>query len=191
MTARKVKKLHFLWLTHPITALVARLVLGFVFIYASLDKIAHPDLFAEAVYNYQLLPDAAVNLVAIWLPWLELLSGSLLALGLWTRGSILILTGLMLVFLGSLAINLARGLDINCGCFVTQSADPITIVTILRDAVFLFLALFLFYLYQIRDVDNRFSPARIFHASVSRDREDGRATGKSRGFPGGSIPRRT
>ncbi|MDH3851011.1 MAG: hypothetical protein OEV09_08130, partial [Deltaproteobacteria bacterium] len=45
------------WLTHPITALVLRIVLGWVFIYASLDKIRHPDLFAEAVYNYQLLPE--------------------------------------------------------------------------------------------------------------------------------------
>jgi uncharacterized membrane protein YphA (DoxX/SURF4 family) len=162
MSARNEKKFYVLWLTHPMTALVARLVLGFVFIYASIDKIAHPDLFAEAVYNYQLLPDAAVNLVAIWLPWLELLSGSLLVLGLWTRGSILVLSGLMLVFLGSLTINLARGLDIHCGCFVSQSADPITIVTVMRDAVFLFLALFLFYLYQIRDVDNRFSLERIF-----------------------------
>ncbi|MGB6376886.1 MAG: MauE/DoxX family redox-associated membrane protein, partial [Syntrophobacteria bacterium] len=55
------------WLTHPITALVLRMVLGCVFIYASLDKIRHPDLFAEAVYNYQLLPEVAVNLVAICL----------------------------------------------------------------------------------------------------------------------------
>ena len=83
------------WLTHPITALVLRTVLGCVFIYASLDKIRHPDLFAEAVYNYQLLPEVAVNLVAICLPWLELLSGSLLVLGLWVQGSILILSGLM------------------------------------------------------------------------------------------------
>ncbi|MDH3555163.1 MAG: DoxX family membrane protein, partial [Deltaproteobacteria bacterium] len=59
------------WLTHPITALVLRIVLGWVFIYASLDKIRHPDLFAEAVYNYQLLPEVAVNLVAICLPWVE------------------------------------------------------------------------------------------------------------------------
>jgi hypothetical protein len=56
-------------LTHPLTALVLRIVLGCVFIYASLDKIRHPDLFAEAVYNYQLLPEVAINLWAIWLPW--------------------------------------------------------------------------------------------------------------------------
>ncbi|MGD8253281.1 MAG: MauE/DoxX family redox-associated membrane protein, partial [Syntrophobacterales bacterium] len=92
------------YLTHPITASVLRIVLGSVFIYASLDKIRHPDLFAEAVYNYQLLPDVTVNLAAILLPWLELLSGSLLVLGLWMEGSILILSGLMVVFIGALGI---------------------------------------------------------------------------------------
>ena len=150
------------WLTHPITALVLRIVLGCVFIYASLDKIRHPDLFAEAVYNYQLLPDVTVNLVAISLPWLELLGGSLLVLGLWMEGSILILSGLMVIFIGALGINLARGLDVHCGCFITQSSDPITILTLFRDSLFLLIALYLFYLYQIRQVQVKFSLSKIF-----------------------------
>ncbi|MGD8878537.1 MAG: MauE/DoxX family redox-associated membrane protein [Syntrophobacterales bacterium] len=150
------------YLTHPITASVLRIVLGSVFIYASLDKIRHPDLFAEAVYNYQLLPDVTVNLVAILLPWLELLSGSLLVLGLWMEGSILILSGLMVVFIGALGINLARGLDVHCGCFITQSSDPITILTLFRDSLFLLFAFYLFYLYQIRQVHVKFSLSKIF-----------------------------
>lgn len=48
----------------------ARLFMGGVFLYASFDKILHPAAFAEAVYNYQILPDAAVNLAALTLPWL-------------------------------------------------------------------------------------------------------------------------
>ena len=150
------------WLTHPITAFVLRIVLGCIFIYASLDKINHPDLFAEAVYNYQLLPEMAVNLVAISLPWLELLSGILLVLGLWMGGSILILSGLMVVFIGALGINLARGLDVHCGCFITQSSDPITILTLFRDSLFLLLAFYLFWLYQIRQVQVKFSLSKVF-----------------------------
>jgi len=149
-------------LTHPITALVLRIVLGCVFIYASLDKINYPDLFAEAVYNYQLLPDMVVNLVAVSLPWLELFSGSLLVLGLWMEASILILSCLMVVFIGALGINLARGLDVHCGCFITQSTDPITILTLFRDSLFLLLAFYLFWLYQIRGVEGRFSLERMF-----------------------------
>jgi uncharacterized membrane protein YphA (DoxX/SURF4 family) len=150
------------WLTHPITGLVARIVLGCVFVYASLDKIKHPEVFAEAVYNYQLSPGVAVNLVALWLPWLELLSGGLLVLGVWVRGSSLILSGLMVVFLTALGINLARGLDIHCGCFTTQGSGPMTILTLFRDSLFLVLALLLFWLYQIKDVPVKFSLFRIF-----------------------------
>jgi len=150
------------WLTHPMAGLMARLVLGGVFIYASLDKIRHPELFAEAVYNYQLSPEVAVNLVALWLPWLELLSGGLLVLGVWVRGSSLILSALMVVFLASLGINLARGLDIHCGCFTTQGSGPMTILTLFRDSLFLLLALFLFWLYEIKRVPVKFSLSRIF-----------------------------
>ena len=139
-----------------------------MFIYASLDKIRHPDLFAEAVYNYQLLPEIAVNLVAISLPWLELLSGTLLVLGLWMEASILILSGLMVVFIGALGINLARGLDVHCGCFITQSTDPITILTLFRDSLFLLVAFYLFYLYQIRGVEARFSLERVFWRDSSK-----------------------
>jgi len=150
------------WLTHPSVAFVARVVLGCVFIYASLDKIGHPELFAEAVYNYQLSPQVAVNLVAIWLPWLEFWCGALLVLGLWVRGSILILSGLMVVFLAALGINLARGLDIHCGCFTTQGTDPMTMLTLFRDSLFLILALYLFWLYQIKSVPVKFSLSQIF-----------------------------
>jgi uncharacterized membrane protein YphA (DoxX/SURF4 family) len=156
------KKRGVSWLTHPITGLVARIVLGCVFVYASLDKIKHPEVFAEAVYNYQLSPGVAVNLVALWLPWLELLSGGLLVLGVWVRGSSLILSGLMVVFLTALGINLARGLDIHCGCFTTQGSGPMTILTLFRDSLFLVLALLLFWLYQIKDVPVKFSLFRIF-----------------------------
>jgi uncharacterized membrane protein YphA (DoxX/SURF4 family) len=150
------------WFSHPTAALVGRLILGFIFVYASLDKLRHPDIFAEALYNYQLLPDVAINLVAIWLPWLELVSGGLLILGIWVRGSTLVLSGLMVVFLGALGINLARGLDIHCGCFVTQSTDPLTALTLFRDALFLLLAFYLIWLYQFRGIEDKFSLTRIF-----------------------------
>ena len=150
------------WLTHPNIGVVARVLLGCVFIYASLDKIRHPEFFAEAVYNYQLAPEMAVNLVAIWLPWLEFLCGVLLVLGLWVRGSILILSGLLLVFLSAIGINLARGLDIHCGCFTTQGSHSMNIFTLFRDLSILFLALYLFWLYQIKSVRVKFSLSRVF-----------------------------
>ena len=124
--------------------LAARLILGGVFVFASIDKILHPAAFAEAVYNYQILPDNLINLTAIVLPWLELVLGSLLIIGVWLPGSILICNLLLLTFIAVLIYNLARGLDIHCGCFSTEpSQDPLSIWTIVRDAVFLVPAVYL------------------------------------------------
>ncbi len=158
-------------LTHPTVALAARLLLGCIFIAASLDKIVHPEPFARGVYNYRLLPDAAVNVVALWLPWLELMGGALLVVGVWLRGSILVLTGLLVAFLGALGFNLARGLDVACGCFSTRSKDPVTVFTLLRDSVFLLVALYLFWLHQFRGVEPRYSLGRLF--SLGRLRRSG------------------
>ena len=163
MNKRTGKEHRASWISNPGIVLFVRLVLGCIFVYASLDKLGHPDRFAEALYNYQLLPDAAINLVAIWLPWLELVAGGLLILGLWLRGSVLVLSGLMVVFLVAMGFNLARGLDIHCGCFVTQSADPMTTLTLFRDAFFLLLAFYLFWVYQIRGIEDKFSLARIIN----------------------------
>jgi uncharacterized membrane protein YphA (DoxX/SURF4 family) len=153
-------------LTHPTLALAARVVLGCTFIVASLDKIIHPELFARTVYNYQLLPEAAVNVVALWIPWLELVGGVLLLLGFWIPGSVLLLTSLLVVFLGALGFNLARGLDVACGCFSTSSKDPVTAFTLLRDSLFLLVALYLFWFHHVRGTESRFSPAGLFSSRL-------------------------
>jgi uncharacterized membrane protein YphA (DoxX/SURF4 family) len=129
-------------------ALVARLILGAVFMYASIDKILHPAAFAEAVYNYQILPDYLINLTAIILPWLELVLGIVLVIGLFRGGSVLIVTGLLVVFLGAMIFNLARGLDIYCGCFSvsTEGANNAPMVWyVIRDGLFLLPAFYLLY----------------------------------------------
>ncbi|MBU2548432.1 MAG: DoxX family membrane protein [Proteobacteria bacterium] len=115
-----------------------RLILGGVFIYASLDKIAHPERFAELVYNYRILPGDLVNLFAIVLPWVELTGGLLLLTGRQPLPASLILTGLMVVFGSAIGYNLARGLDFNCGCFSTSpEMAKETIRTLARDVALL------------------------------------------------------
>ncbi|MBW2000497.1 MAG: DoxX family membrane protein, partial [Deltaproteobacteria bacterium] len=89
--------------------MVCRLFLGAVFVHASLDKIHDPEAFAKAVYNYQILPDLLVNIVAIVLPWLELVVGIFLITGLLLPGSVFLAKALMLVFFGAILFNMARG----------------------------------------------------------------------------------
>ena len=127
---------------------VLRVVLGATFVYASLDKILHPAAFAETIFNYRILPQTLVNLTAILLPWLELILGIFLILGLWLPGAILLCNLLLVIFIGALAFNMARGLDIHCGCFTSSSATssgPPMAWLILRDSIFLVVASFLFY----------------------------------------------
>lgn len=124
----------------------ARLLLGLIFIAASIDKIWHPGAFAEAVYNYQVLPDAVVNLAAIVLPWVELVLGALLILGSWLPGAVLLANVLLISFFAALLFNVARGLDVHCGCFPTSTEGvPATTWYLIRDAGFLLLGGFLFY----------------------------------------------
>jgi uncharacterized membrane protein YphA (DoxX/SURF4 family) len=119
-----------------------RLVMAGVFIYASIDKIIHPDLFAEAVYNYQVLPEYLVNLTALILPWLELILGACLLANRWMAGASALAAILMALFVGMTIFNLARGLDISCGCFSTDpDDDPITVLTLARDICFLIFSL--------------------------------------------------
>jgi uncharacterized membrane protein YphA (DoxX/SURF4 family) len=127
--------------------IAARLAMAGIFIFASIDKIAHPAAFAKDVFNYQILPDAMINLTALVLPWLELLLGLCLLAGVWMPGAVLSANGLLLIFLAALVFNLARGLDVNCGCFSTGSDAPAMSTTyyLVRDIGFLALGAFLFY----------------------------------------------
>jgi uncharacterized membrane protein YphA (DoxX/SURF4 family) len=127
--------------------LAARLSLAGIFIYASVDKIAHPAAFAKDVYNYQILPDALINLTALVLPWLELFLGLCLLAGLWLPGAALTANGLLVVFLAAFIFNMARGLDVNCGCFSTGSDEPAMSAGwyLLRDFGFFAVGAFLFY----------------------------------------------
>lgn len=94
-----------------------RLAIGAVLIYASVSKIMHPDQFAEAVANYRILPPVLVSWTAIVLPWLELITGVCLILGVAVASAALVSLVLFAIFAGALVSVQARHLDIACGCF--------------------------------------------------------------------------
>lgn len=112
-------------------AWLARLVLAGVFLAAAAPKLLDPAAFAEAITKYQVFPDAAVNLIATVVPALELV-GALALLTPWRRGAALLLVGMLLAFTVLLAVSLARGLDLSCGCFGTSS-EPVSPLHLLRN----------------------------------------------------------
>lgn len=125
---------------------IVRWVLGGIFALASVDKILHPQAFAELIYHYQILPGALINLTALTLPWLELLLGVLLISGWWLRPAVILTNLLLVAFFGALLYNLARGLDIHCGCFSTSTqGDPAQLWYVIRDSSFLIMGAYLFF----------------------------------------------
>jgi putative oxidoreductase len=96
---------------------VVRLFVGATFLYAGVVKIADPVGFAGSIAAYRIIPYFTSYLVAAVLPWLELLCGLLLVTGFRQRAAAFLLLFLDLVFIAALVSVIARGLDIDCGCF--------------------------------------------------------------------------
>lgn len=103
-----------------------RVFLGGLFLYASWDKILHPESFANLVSGYRLVPPELVTLVALVLPWLELLCGLCLILGYLTRSSAIWVTLMSCAFLIAKVTAVWRGLDISCGCLSVDGNSSLT-----------------------------------------------------------------
>ena len=121
---------------------IVRILLGIVFIYAALLKIADPVAFAGSVAAYQILPYFASYLTAAVLPFLELSCGLLLVCGYRVRGGALIIAAMNLVFMIALGAAIVRGLDIDCGCYKQGGAKTTPWTALLRDTVFLAMTIF-------------------------------------------------
>lgn len=104
-------------LLHPWLTVRAQLALGAVFIAAALPKLADPPAFAKAIWAYRLFPAWGVHPAALVLPWLELLCGLALVLGVKVREAAAWLLVLLAAFLLALSVDLARGVPVDCGCF--------------------------------------------------------------------------
>lgn len=115
-----------------------RIILGFIFLYASWDKVLEPVAFARVIANYQILPAGLAAQAALFLPWLELICGICLVINRWTGGSALIITLLIAIYTAAVVYNIYRGMDVACGCFTLDQSTPANMwFYLLRDALFL------------------------------------------------------
>jgi len=129
------------FLAHPWVGLLFRLIAGIVFLWASYDKILHPQAFLRIVHNYRILPPALEPLFALILPWVEFLVGLFLVFGLFTEASALLNVGMLVMFLVAIPSALLRHIDINCGCFSTAHSVKVGMDLIYRDILLLIPAL--------------------------------------------------
>lgn len=131
----------------------SRLLLGGLFCYAGVGKAVDVTAFAGQVANYQLLPYAWNFLVAATLPYVEMLAGVLLLLNTRVRPAIVVLGGLTITFMLILLTVMARGLDIDCGCF-RSDGQTTAAAAFVRDIGLLFLAVAVYRL-RVRFPKNR------------------------------------
>ena len=110
-----------------VAAVLARWLLGALFVYMGLTKALHPEQFLNLLREYDLVRNYyAMNVIATALPWFEVLCGLLLLGGIAVRGTALLLAG-MLAFFTVIVIHRAVGIQaaqaipfcsvkFDCGC---------------------------------------------------------------------------
>jgi len=135
---------------------LGRLLLGGIFVYAGYAKLTYPNhtvrpwfmlkfsvsanlsTFAFQVESYKVLSASGSALVAHTLPYVEIVLGLLLLIGwkfrIWAAAVTAILAGFLILVTRAYLLHM----DINCGCFGTP--EPLTIITVLRDAALVALA---------------------------------------------------
>jgi len=134
-----------LFFNNKVVHYVARFVLGGVFIYASIDKIAFPREFVNIVVNYHILPARLSIYFGYVLPWIELIFGIFLVTGLFIRESSLLLSSLLAIFMIAVLIKSLTGTLENCGCFSMAIGNSRNILYLFaRDFFLLFLGVGIF-----------------------------------------------
>lgn len=127
----------------PVISRIVSFLTGGIFVCAGILKVANPAQFAIDIDNFKLLNWwPAVVLLALYLPWLEIVCGAALIFRRLHAGAALILSGLTSVFLVALASAKIRGLNISCGCFGHGGSSHLA-ASLLLDAAILCALIFL------------------------------------------------
>ncbi len=98
-------------------AFACRACVGLTFGLAGIAKLVDPNGFAEEIMRYQLVPWPGAVVLALWLPWLELLCGFGVFVPRLRLGALALAGFALVLFAGALGSAWARGLAIDCGCF--------------------------------------------------------------------------
>jgi uncharacterized membrane protein YphA (DoxX/SURF4 family) len=111
---------------HPVTIWGLRLVVAAVLLYAGFQKAWMPLEFARLLKQYKIVPDQFLNLVAVVLPWSEIICGFCFLSGLWIKGAAVFLSGMNAIFIFAISYrswlimsttNTAfLDLSFDCGC---------------------------------------------------------------------------
>lgn len=168
-------------------SVVIRVFLGAYFIYAGYNKVVDPAAFLKAIRLYGVFPEDPaifINATAIILPWLEIVCGAALVLGLFRRGAGLLIALMLCVFtpvilLQALAVMGEEGIsffavEFDCGC---GTGDDIIWIKLCKNT-----GLFVLALFTVLSQSTRYSVAALLERrrpSTAHCRECGAALSAS------------
>lgn len=124
-------------MANPLVLLLARCLLGGVFMFAGWLKFASPRAFADSIGGFKLLHDSILLEVGLLFIWAELICGLAMVIGLATRAAAGIATVMLLSFIFAMVSAVARGLEIECGCFGALLPEGVNVWSVVRTALLL------------------------------------------------------
>jgi uncharacterized membrane protein YphA (DoxX/SURF4 family) len=123
--------------------LALRIGLGLVFVVAGGAKIGHFDYFASQITGFEILPKPLIAPLALLLPFVEVLLGGYLILGLFTRAAAIFAAFQLTIFAGAIASAVVRGISASCGCFGPSDPTTTSWPEVGRDVALVLVALFI------------------------------------------------
>ncbi|GER90767.1 hypothetical protein KDW_49290 [Dictyobacter vulcani] len=128
-----------LW--YPYVTVCVRWLIACIFLVFTLRKLPNRPAFVFVVMAYRVLPRRWAVFYGLFLPWLELIIGIMLVLGILPRISALLSALLFCSFLIAIGLNMARRrVDLDCGCAGTKSQEKIGAKIMLRNLGLLIMA---------------------------------------------------
>lgn len=110
--------------TRALLLLGLRLLMGVAFAYAGAAKAIDPQHFADSIATFQLLPRSMISIVALVLPFLEIVVGTALIIGWQLRLIAPLVFAMIAVFSLAILSAIARGIQVECGCFGEGTPAP-------------------------------------------------------------------
>jgi uncharacterized membrane protein YphA (DoxX/SURF4 family) len=125
-----------------VLVLVLRVAIGAIFLVAGASKIGHVNVFATEIAGFRIVPQPLVAPLAVLLPFVEVLLGGYLIVGLYTRVAGWIAAVQLAIFAAAIASTVVRGMAVSCGCFGPNDATVTSWPEVARDAALALVAAF-------------------------------------------------
>ena len=105
------------------------LLIGLVLVWFSVQKLSDPAGFLKAIHTYEMLPEQPpwlLNIISIWIPWLELSTGLCIILNLARRPAALVSCAMLFIFTSAIVLRALEAhnnsgqafceIAFDCGC---------------------------------------------------------------------------